>query len=360
MPPALAERPTRELILRLPKTDLHCHLDGSLRPATIVDLARQQGVEIPSMDPAELVRLVVPAEDCRSLEDYLRVFDVTLSVMQTEEALERVAYELMEDCAEENVWYCEVRYSPILHIRQGLSLTQIVDAVLRGLRAGREDFGTESGLIICGMRNINPETSLTLAELTAAYKGRGVVAFDLAGAEDNFPAKHHAEAFRLILANNLNCTIHAGEGYGPESIHQALHYCGAHRIGHGTRLKENGDLLNYVNDHRIPLEICPTSNVQTRVVASIAAHPLRFYFDYGLRITINTDNRLVSNTSVTEELWRIVQQQNFTIGEIRTVLLNGFKSSFLGFRERRDMVNRALVEMNNTISEAMPNATDVL
>jgi len=348
------------LLLKLPKTDLHCHLDGSLRPQTVMEMAAEQGVRLPHDTLDEMMGILVPGDDCQSLEDYLRVFDVTLSVMQTEDALERVAYELMEDCAAENVWYCEVRYSPILHIRQGLALTQIVDAVLRGLRRGERDFGTRSGLIICGMRNINPETSMRLAELTAAYKGRGVVAFDLAGAEDNFPAKHHFQSFRLILANNLNCTIHAGEGYGPESIHQALHYCGAHRIGHGTRLRENGDLLNYCNDHRIPLEVCPTSNVQTRVVKCIGDHPLRFYFDYGLRVTINTDNRLVSNTSVTEELWRVARDLHFTTAEMRTLLLNGFKSSFLPYREKSQLVQKALATIQGILSDPMPVVPEVL
>jgi adenosine deaminase len=325
-----------------------------------MELAEEQGVTLPHDNIDDLKKILIPGDDCESLEDYLRVFDVTLLVMQEEEALERIAYELVEDCAAENVWYIEVRYSPILHTKKGLSLTQIVDAVLAGLKRGHADFGVVSGLIICGMRNLNPETSLLLAELTAAYKGRGVVAFDLAGAEEDYPAKKHEESFRLILSNNLNCTIHAGEGYGPSSIHQALHFCGAHRIGHGTRLKEDGDLLNYCNDHRIALEICPTSNVQTRVVSSIENHPLRFYFDYGLRITINTDNRLVSDTTVTKELDRVAKAHNFTVEEIRTILLYGFKSAFLGLREKRAMLNRAMAAINDILAEPEPNVPDTL
>ena len=315
---------TMELLQQLPKTELHCHLDGSVRLETVLDLAQKQKVHLPTEDPEKLKHYLVCGRECKDLPEYLQAFDITLSVMQNEEALTRTAYELVEDCAKENVRYLEVRYSPILHTQKGMRLTQIVDAVLEGLTQGEKDFGVKTGIIICGMRNINPETSYRLAELAIAYKNRGVVAFDLAGEEEDYPAKKHREAFFLILNNNINCTLHAGESYGPESIHQALHYCGAHRIGHGTHLKENGDLLNYMNDHRIPLEICPTSNVQTRAAASFESHPLRFYYDYGLRTTINTDNRLVSDTTVTKELFLCHQHLNFTLEEILDLIVFGF------------------------------------
>jgi adenosine deaminase len=288
----------------------------------------------------------VLGEDCRNLADYLKAFDITLSVMQQEDALHRIAYELVEDCAKENVRYLEVRYSPILHTREGLRLTQIVDAVNDGLLHGEKAFNVKTGVIICGMRNINPETSYRLAELAIAYKNRGVVAFDLAGEEEDYPAKKHKDAFFLILKNNVNCTLHAGESYGPESIHQALHYCGAHRIGHGTRLKEDGDLLNYVNDHRVPLEICLTSNIQTRAAAEFASHPLRFYYDYGLRTTINTDNRLMSDTTVTKELYLAHKHLNFSLEEILDLVVFGFKSSFLPYRSKVRMLKSAFAEIN--------------
>ena len=245
-----------DFIEKLPKTDLHCHLDGSLRIETILDLAQKQKVKLPAEDPDKLFKLIYAGERCSSLGDYLKAFDITLSVMQTEESLFRTAYELAEDCARENVRYLEVRYSPMLHTQRGLKLAPIVEAVIQGLRAGERDFGVRSGVILCGIRSISAESSLRMAELCVAFKNRGVIGFDLAGAEYNYPAKDHKQAFQLILNNNVNCTAHAGEAYGPESIAQAIHYCGAHRIGHGTRLRENGDLLNYVNDHRIPLEIC--------------------------------------------------------------------------------------------------------
>jgi adenosine deaminase len=189
------------------------------------------------------------------------------------------------------------------------------------------------------MRNINPETSLKLAELAVAYKNQGVVAFDLAGQEENYPAKDHKEAFYIIRNNNINSTAHAGEAYGPESIHQAIHYCGAHRIGHGTRLYEDGDLLNYVNDHRIPMEICLTSNIQTHAAKSFETHPLRFYYDYGLRITINTDNRLVSDTTITNELFLAAKYLNLNLDDIKTIIMDGFKSAFLPNRAKSIMMN---------------------
>jgi adenosine deaminase len=337
---------TEETLRKLPKTELHCHLDGSLRVETILELAEQQQVKLPADDPDKLRQLVVVPEECKSLVDYLKAFDITLSVLQEPDALARVAYELVEDCAKENVRYLEVRYSPILHMKKGMRLTQIVDAVHDGLTAGEKDFGVKTGIIICGMRNINPETSYRLAELTIAYKNRGVVAFDLAGAEEDYPAKKHKDAFFLILKNNINCTLHAGESYGPESIHQAIHYCGAHRIGHGTRLKEDGDLLNYVNDHRIPLEICLTSNVQTKAVRSFEEHPLRFYYDYGLRTTICTDNRLMSDTTITKELYRAHKYLGFTMDEIVDLIVFGFKSAFLPYRAKVKLLKEVLNEIN--------------
>lgn len=243
----------RAFIHSLPKAELHCHLDGSLRVNTILGLAKDQGVDLPAKTADELRKLLEVGEDCKSLKEYLQPFTITNSVMQTEEALSRTTYELAQDCAEENIRYLEIRFSPILHVDKGLKLTEVVDAVLRGKAKAEKELDIKIGIIICGIRHINPGNSLKLAELCVAYKNRGVVGFDLAGAEENFPAKAHKEAFYLIINNNINATVHAGEAYGPESIHQAIHYVSANRIGHGTRLKEDSDLLNYVNDHRIPL-----------------------------------------------------------------------------------------------------------
>lgn len=316
---------------RLPKTDLHVHLDGSLRLSTVLELAAQQGVTLPADTPEGLRRFMHCGENTGSLVEYLKAFDTTLSVLQTEDALYRVAHELAADAAAENVRYMEVRYSPMLHLRKGLRLVAVVEAVLAGLRQAYIDYGIESNVIICGIRNISPESSLEMARLAVAYKNRGVVGYDLAGAEYDHPAKHHKDAFQLIRNNNIACTIHAGEAFGPESIAQALHVCGAHRIGHGCRLREDGDLLHYIIDHRIPLETCPSSNVQTGAVESVSAHPLKLYLDLGVRATVNTDNRLITDTTASRELWLCHTQMDFQPRDIARIILNGFKSAFLPF-----------------------------
>jgi len=350
-PPVRTPPPvTEELLRALPKTDLHCHLDGSLRLGTLLALAEEQKVTLPADTPEGLARAIHMGETCASLEDYLTAFDVTLSVLQTEEALYRVAHELASDCAAENVRYLEVRYSPVLHTREGLKPTTIIDAVLEGLRRAKRETGIKSNVIVCGIRHMDPQTSVRLAELAVAYKGKGVVGFDLAGAEEGHPARRHREAVQLILDNNVNVTIHAGEAFGPESIAQAVHWCGAHRIGHGVRLRESGDLLNYVNDHRVPLEMCPSSNVQTRSVADFESHPLKFYFDFGLRVTVNTDNRLVTDTTVTKELLHAHQRMGFTLPDLCTVLVQGFKSAFLPFREKQDLLRQVNAEIAEVLA----------
>ncbi|MCE9669588.1 adenosine deaminase [Myxococcus stipitatus] len=347
-PPTLTV--TEELLHALPKTDLHCHLDGSMRVKTILELAEEQKVKLPADTEDGLARAIHMGEVCKSLEEYLVAFDVTLSVLQTADALYRAAYELAVDAAAENVRWLEVRYSPALHLQKGLKMTTVIDSVLEGLRVAKRETGIKCGVIVCGIRHINPQTSMRLAELSVAYKNRGVIGFDLAGAEASFPAKDHKDAFQLILKNNVNCTAHAGEAYGPESISQAIHNLGAHRIGHGTRLREDGDLLNYVNDHRIPLEVCPTSNVQTGAVSSLAAHPLKFYFDYGLRVTINTDNRLITDTTVTKEMWTAHKELGLSLDDLTTIIVSGFKSAFLPFREKQDMLRLVNQEIASTLA----------
>ncbi|HUJ63387.1 MAG TPA: adenosine deaminase [Kofleriaceae bacterium] len=328
----------RELIERLPKTDLHCHLDGSMRLDTVIELARAQGVKLPTFDRGELWKMLYAGEHVTSLDDYLRAFDITLSVLQDETGLERSAYELAEDAHRENVRYLEVRYSPLLHVRNGLRPAQVVEAVLRGLRTAKREYGIRYGLILCAIRSLGPEQSHRIAELCVAFKNRGVVGFDLAGSEINFPAKVHRGAFQLVIDNNINCTAHAGESFGPDSVHQAIHKCGAHRIGHGTRLIESGDLMNYVNDHRIPLEVCPSSNLQTRAAKTWESHPVDFYVDYGLRVTINTDNRLMSDTTVTNELYLCHKHYGWSLQTIKEIIIAGFKSAFMPYREKADLV----------------------
>jgi adenosine deaminase len=351
------KRFNRDFFKELPKTDLHVHLDGSLRLETILDLAKKDKVDLGVDNIEELKKLIGPGKIHKSLADYLKGFDITLKVLQTKESLHRVAYELAQDCAAENVGYIEVRYSPVLHTRKGLSTTAIVESVVEGLKDAQKDFGINSGVIICGIRNISTEVSMRMAELAVAYKNRGVVAFDLAGAEYNYPAKDHLSAFNLILSNNVNVTIHAGEAYGPDSIHQALHYCGAHRIGHGVRLREDGDLLNYVTDHRIPLELCPSSNVQTGAVKTIEEHPIKFYLDLGIRVTLNTDNRLITDTTMTDEYNLIYQTFDLSPQDILDLVINGVKSSFIPFEYKkwylRDIKKKTVELIEKHIGENM-------
>ncbi|MEX2531359.1 MAG: adenosine deaminase [Gemmatimonadota bacterium] len=323
----------------MPKAELHVHLDGSLRPETLIELAQTQGLPLPSFDPVELERRML-AQDATNLEEYLTRFDITLSVLQNAAALERVAYELALDQVSENVLYVEVRYSPILHTRKGLPLTETVEAPLRGLARAETETGIRTGLIICGIRNMEPGTSRDLADLAVAYREKGVVAFDLAGAEYNYPAKKHRDAFFTVINKNMATTIHAGEAYGPESIHQALHYCRANRIGHGTRLFEDPDLERYVRDFRIPLEICLTSNVQTGAVSRFEAHPLRHYFDSDLIVSLCTDNRLISGTTLTEEFRRAHVHLDFEWDELVKVARMGFESTFLSWPEKKAVLAR--------------------
>jgi adenosine deaminase len=336
---------TREFIKSLPKAELHCHLDGSMRVETIIELAEEQGVKLPFTEPEKLKQYLSVDESCTSLKEYLQGFDITCSVLQTKAALERATYELAEDCAAENVRYLEIRFAPIFHTQKSLKLTDVVNAVISGKSKAERAFNIKIGIILCSIRHTTPEQSLISAELAVAYKNRGVIGFDLAGAERNFPAKDHKDAFFLIVNNNINTTVHAGEAYGPESIHQALHNISANRIGHGTRLREDGDLLNYVNDHRIPLEMCITSNVHTKAVERIEDHPMKFYFDLGLRVTINTDNRLISNTTLTDEYMVAIEKLGFEADELKYLIINGFKSAFLPLHEKVKLLKQVTKEL---------------
>jgi adenosine deaminase len=337
---------TRDLLFELPKTDLHVHLDGSLRVKTAIDLAKANDIPLPSDEEDDVRNFLAVKGQVENLKTYLEKFDFTLKLMQDYDSIRRIAYELAEDASRENITYMEVRYSPILHQQKGMSLEQVVDAVLEGLRDAERKFPIRCGVIICGIRSFDPATSVRLAELTVPYKRKGVVGFDLAGGEYDNPAKDHAKAFYVVRKNCINCTVHAGEAYGPDSIHQAIHALGAHRIGHGTRLIEDEDLLNYVCDHRIPLEICLKSNVQTKTVLRIEHHPFKKYLDRQLRVTLNTDNRLISDTTMTDELWLAVQTWDLDFSQVKKVILNGFKSLFIPFDEKVRIYNEAKTRLN--------------
>ena len=340
------------LLKSLPKVLLHEHLDGVLRPATVIELARETGYsEIPSQDPDQLAAWFHQGANKGSLPEYLRGFAHTIAVLQTEEALERVAYEQVEDLSHDGIVYFETRFAPIFHTRRGLTHQQVVAAVLKGLDRGRRDFGVESGLLICAMRNMN--VSLEMAELAVDFRQRGVVGFDLAGEEGGYPPKKHVDAFHFIQRENFNITIHAGEGYGKESIWQAIQYCGAHRIGHATRLIDDitiadgkvvklGDLAQYVLDKRIPLEICLLSNVHTGATPSVAAHPFKTFYEQKFRVMLNTDNRLMSNTTLSREFQVAVETFHLTLDDLEKLTINAMKSAFLPYDRRIQFIYSVL------------------
>lgn len=330
-----------DVLRLLPKTDLHCHLDGSLRLATFMELGRRRGLTMPD-DPDAVRALYFPPDRQAVTHEFLRHFDHTTAVLQDEASLTRVARELAEDFAAESVWCLEVRFCPLLHQQEGLTGDQAVAAVRRGLDEAQARTGITANIIVTGLRQIEPARSLEMARLSVAWKGRGVVAFDLAGDESDNPPKRHAEAFYHVMNHNQNVTIHAGEGFGAASIHQALHRCGANRIGHGTRLEEDPDLLAYVANNRVPLEVCLSSNLQSCVVDDLAHHPFRHYLQKGLRVCLNTDNTLFARTSPVRELRLAVDTFDLTLLETENLLINGFKSAFLPERRKREMVVAAL------------------
>ena len=336
---------TPEQLRRLPKAELHCHLDGSVRPQTLLELGRELGITMPR-DSADGLRDYMLVSDAKSLEDYLKRFEVTVSVMQTAEAIERIAYELGADAAADGVRYIEVRNAPILNSRGKLSMAEALEAQIRGLEKAEKEHGIIARSIVCSLRQLPPQTSVELAQLAVEYKDSGVVAFDLAGGEYGYPASHHAEAFAYARKHNLAVTVHAGEGDGARSVRDAVHACGAHRLGHATRLIEDPALTQYVNDRRIGLEICLTSNVQTHAAKSYETHPVREYFDHGMNLTLNTDNRLMSGTTLTDEYVYAATRLDFTVDEICTLALNGVESAFLPWEQRVKLLAEVSEEMH--------------
>lgn len=341
-----------ELLRRLPKAELHCHLDGSVRPETLLELGREYGTSMPVSDPEEL-RSYMCVEDARHLEDYLERFAITLSVMQHAPALERIAYELMADAAADGVRYMEVRYAPVLNATRGLPMPEAVEATLRGIARAELEHDVQGRVIICAIRTMAPEMSMEAAELAVAFRHRGVVGFDLAGGELGHPSALHREAFRYAREHDLACTCHAGEADGGGSVRQAVHLCGVHRIGHGTRLYEDPSLMQYVNDRRIAIEVCLTSNVQTRAVDSHAAHPLRSYFDEGLSVSLNTDNRLMSGVTLTDEYLAAHRHLGFTFDELARLAEQGFEAAFLPWQERQRLLERVRAEVASLRTELL-------
>jgi adenosine deaminase len=335
---------TRELIGRLPKAELHTHLDSSLRPETMVELARKCRFELPTYDPESLRRFMV-VEDAASLEDYLTRFEYTIPLLQTPEAIERVAYEMVEDAARDNLRYLEVRYCPHLSQRQGMTLDEVMQAELRGLARGERDFGVVARVINCSLRHYDPSVSVEIAECSVAFRDQGVVAFDLAGGEAGRPPGNHRAAFDVAAQGLLGVTVHAGEAAGAESIADAVHLCHANRIGHGTRLYESPGLQAYIRDRQILIEANITSNVQTRAVRRASEHPVRAYFDAGLNVTLCTDGWLMAGVSLSDEYWLAHTDLGFSRVEIDQLILNGFAGAFLPWPERLELLSRVRDEL---------------
>jgi len=334
---------TREDIRAWPKAELHSHLDGAVRLETMLDLAQKQGKMdlLPAKTIDGLTTELAKVDDSKDLWDYLAWFKYTIGIMQSEEALSRVAFEMAEDFAAENVRYVEVRFGPVLHTQEGLSMEAVLEAVLDGLVQARDAYGIQFSVIVCALRDRFVDASVDQANLAVKYMDQGVRGFDLAGGEAGNPAKEHLQAFYIARNNLLNLTVHAGESWGPESIHQALFFCGAHRIGHGITLVKDPALMRYVVDRQIPLEVCPTSNVQTHVVSSYEGHPIRQLAEAGVPITINTDSRLFSHTTTTGEMYLAHTRCGLTESQLRKAAVNAFRHSFLPHAEREALLHEA-------------------
>ena len=318
----------REQLKALPKVELHLHLDGSVKPETILELAEKDGIELPTHDLDQLYSYLQVPEECESLGEYLEKFEYPLAVMQSKENLERIGYEICEMVAEENVRYFEVRFAPQLHTREDLEHDEIVEAVLAGLKQGQQEYDVQAGLILCAMRHQPVELNLEIVEVAARYKDKGVVAIDLAGDEANFPVKDHSEVFLKAKEKGLSITIHAGEAAGAESVDNALDL-GAERIGHGVYSKEDPEVVQRLKEEGTVLEVCPISNRHTKAVSSVSEHPIKEYFDQGLRVSVNTDNRTVSNTSLTKEYEILMSELGFTIEDIKQMIVYGIEGGFM-------------------------------
>ncbi len=349
-------QPVLPLVRRAPKVLLHDHLDGGLRPQTVLELAAAAGHSLPAADAGSLGRWFEEAAGSGSLERYLETFDHTVAVMQTAESLQRVARECVADLAEDGVVYAEVRWAPEQHLEGGLSLSQAVDAVRAGFAEGEQQARSDGTPVVVrqlltAMRH--RANSQEIAELTVAYRDRGVVGFDIAGAEAGYPPTRHLDAFEYLQRENAHFTIHAGEAFGLPSIWQAIQWCGADRLGHGVRIIDDitvdrdgtprlGLLATYVRDKRIPLEMCPSSNLQTGAAPSIAEHPIGLLTRLRFRVTVNTDNRLMSATSMSKEMGALVEAFGFGVEDLRWFTINAMKSAFLHFDERLDLIESTI------------------
>ncbi|CAB4532229.1 unannotated protein [freshwater metagenome] len=347
--------PSPNQIRRLPKALLHDHLDGGLRPQTIIDIAKEIGHELPTLDATELAEWFRASCDSGSLVRYLETFSHTVAVMQRHQDVVRVARECAVDLARDGVVYAEVRMAPELITEKDLTLSSAIEAILEGFREGEKEALSEGNtirvtLLLCGMRQ--NQLSQEVAELAVKYRDKGVVGFDIAGPEDGFPPSDQLDTFEYLRRENAHFTIHAGEAYGLPSIWEAIQLCGAERLGHGVRIIDDidlnhtpprlGRLAAYVRDRRIPLEMCPSSNIQTGAAANFADHPIGDLAKLRFRITVNTDNRLMSATSMSREMTELVGAFDWTFLDLQRVTINALKSSFIPFEERLAIIEKVV------------------
>ncbi len=330
----------------IPKAELHLHLDGSVRPKTVLELAKENGVPLPTDDLAKLLDFLEANENTASLVEYITFFELPIAVLQTVPALERATYELCEDLKRDNVRYAEIRYGPWLHVQQGLSLTDVIRAVLSGWARGRKDFRLEGGIIVTALRDMPPAQNLALAQVAGRFVSDGVIGFDLAGDEAGHPPILHEDAFRLARSLGLNITIHAGEAAGPESVRQAISM-GALRLGHGIRAQEDPEVVATIRENGVQLDTAPTSNAQTKAVRRLQDHPLKRFHEQGIKVTISTDSRTVSHITLSQEFENAVAALGCSAEQVWAMNLQALEGGF------GDEVSRARLRHEFADAEAM-------
>lgn len=338
-----------KLLNDIPKTDLHCHLDGSVRPSTMVDIAKKDNIDIPCYDLNEFEKYVKVPEKCPSLKMYLNKFDIPVKIMQSYDNIYRVTLELIEDAAKLNICYIEIRFAPFNHTTK-LTANEVIKAALEAVKYGRKKYGVISNLILCAMRHEPSERSKELVNVAKDFVGMGVSAIDLAGNEADFPPEIHKEAFEMAKHYGLHRTVHAGETGKPENIMKSITLLNAERIGHGVFAFKDSSVVEYLKENKIPLEVCITSNVNTSAVDSYKDHPVKSYLDHGIIITINTDNTTVSNTNIIDEFNHLIKYQNFNINDIENVLKNSITYSFAD-KEDKDILYLKFSSFINNIED---------
>ncbi|MBU3075770.1 adenosine deaminase [Clostridium estertheticum] len=313
----------------LPKIDLHCHLDGSVRPETIIDIARSEDIKIPCYDVYNITKELTAPEECKSLDEYLKRFVIPNLVMQSKESLRRITFELLEDCAKENIKYIEVRFAPLLHVNKGLTISDVIESVISGIKDAEERYDIKGNVILCCMRFMSADKAVEVVEVGAKYISKGVVAIDLCGAEDYEFCKKFIEPVALARKYGYRITIHAGETGIGKNVLEAVELLGAERIGHGVFIKDCIEAYNIVKDKKITLEMCLTSNIQTKAVDEVCNHPIYNFYNDGIKVTVNTDNRTVSNTNMTKECQVLFTEFNITFNDYKQIYLNSVNAAFV-------------------------------